>query len=167
LPLCSSIAFVKDLFDFLNQLAGQPADAARVPLIFGLFTTHTRLVRLDHRLGGRRASWLLSKYVSPEIFQHWLGWTKPLTCDEATYLKSPSPHSWNSSYCSAGISSPAVLSQSAGSRAGTHRNIFLSIFNARGQEGVGGVQTGGFTNLIGSLLSRVWRVYFIARPHSQ
>jgi uncharacterized BrkB/YihY/UPF0761 family membrane protein len=33
------------------------------------------------------ASWLLERYVSPDLFQHWMGWQKPLTADEGTYLK--------------------------------------------------------------------------------
>ncbi|HWC60337.1 MAG TPA: transporter [Verrucomicrobiae bacterium] len=77
-----------NLFDFLNQLAANLLMPLALPLIFGLFYKRTPgWSAWSTALVAGAASWLLSKYFSPEIFQHWIGWTKPLNADEATYLK--------------------------------------------------------------------------------
>jgi len=47
-----------------------------LPLIFGLFYKRTPgWSAWSTALVAGAASWLLSKYVFPEIFKHWLGWT--------------------------------------------------------------------------------------------
>jgi SSS family solute:Na+ symporter len=77
-----------NLFDFVNQLAAYLLMPLALPLIFGLFYKRTPgWSAWSTALVAGAASWLLSKYFSAEFFQHWMGWTKPLTSDEATYLK--------------------------------------------------------------------------------
>jgi solute:Na+ symporter, SSS family len=77
-----------NLFDFVNQLAAYLLMPLALPLIFGLFYKRTPgWSAWSTALVAGAASWLLSKYFSTEFFQHWMGWTTPLTGDEATYLK--------------------------------------------------------------------------------
>lgn len=77
-----------NLFDFVNQLAANLLMPLALPLIYGLFFKRTPgWSAWSTGLVAGLASWLLSKYVTPEMFQHWVGWEKPLNGDEATYLK--------------------------------------------------------------------------------
>jgi Na+/proline symporter len=77
-----------NLFDFVNQLAANLLMPLALPLIFGLFYKRTPgWSAWSTGLVAGGASWLLGKYVTPEVFQHWMGWTSPLNADEATYLK--------------------------------------------------------------------------------
>jgi Na+/proline symporter len=77
-----------NLFDFVNQLAAYLLMPLALPLIFGLFYKRTPgWSAWSTALVGGAASWLLGKYVTPELVQQWLGWEKPFNADEATYLK--------------------------------------------------------------------------------
>lgn len=76
-----------NLFDFVNQLAANLLMPLALPLIFGLFYKRTPdWSAWSTALVAGLASWLLDKYLSPELFQHWMGWAQPLNSDEATYL---------------------------------------------------------------------------------
>ncbi len=77
-----------NLFDFVNQLAAYLLMPLALPLIFGLFYKRTPgWSAWSTALIAGGAAWLLGKYVTPELVQQWMGWQKPLTGDEATYLK--------------------------------------------------------------------------------
>jgi Na+/proline symporter len=77
-----------NLFDFVNQLAANLLMPLALPLIYGLFYKRTPgWSAWSTALVAGTASWLLEKYISPELFQHLMGWEKPLTADEGTYLK--------------------------------------------------------------------------------
>lgn len=77
-----------NLFDFVNQLAANLLMPLALPLIFGLFYRRTPdWSAWSTALVAGFASWLLDKYITPDLFQHWMGWQKPLTADEGTYLK--------------------------------------------------------------------------------
>ena len=77
-----------NLFDFVNQLASYLLMPLALPLIFGLFYQRTPgWSAWSTGLVAGLASWLLGKYVTPEVFQQWMGWTTPLNGDEKTYLK--------------------------------------------------------------------------------
>ena len=76
------------LFDLANQLAANLLMPLALPLIYGLFYKRTPgWSAWSTALVAAAASWLLGHYVTPEVFQQWVGWTKPLSADEATYLK--------------------------------------------------------------------------------
>ena len=77
-----------NLFDFVNQLAANLLMPLALPLIYGLFYKRTPgWSAWSTALIAGAASWLLGKYVTPELFQHWMGWEKSLNGDEKTYLK--------------------------------------------------------------------------------
>lgn len=77
-----------NLFDFVNQLAANLLIPMGLPLIYGLFYRRTPgWSAWSTALVAGAASWVLGRAVTPELFQHWMGWEKPLTPDEATYLK--------------------------------------------------------------------------------
>jgi solute:Na+ symporter, SSS family len=77
-----------NLFDFVNQLAANLLMPLALPLIFGLFYKRTPgWSAWSTALVAGAASWLLGKYVTPDLVRNWLGWEKPLNADEATYLK--------------------------------------------------------------------------------
>lgn len=77
-----------NLFDFVNQLAATLLMPLALPLIYGLFYKRTPgWSAWSTGLVAGGASWLLGKYVTPEVFQQWIGWTTPLNGDEKTYLK--------------------------------------------------------------------------------
>ena len=77
-----------NLFDFVNQLASYLLMPLALPLIFGLFYQRTPgWSAWSTGVVAGLASWLLGKYVTPEVFQQWMGWTTPLNGDERTYLK--------------------------------------------------------------------------------
>ena len=77
-----------NLFDFVNQLAANLLMPLALPLIYGLFYKRTPgWSAWSTALVAGAASWLLGKYVTPELVQQWMGWQKPLTGDETTYLK--------------------------------------------------------------------------------
>jgi SSS family solute:Na+ symporter len=77
-----------NLFDFVNQLAANLLMPLALPLIFGLFYKKTPgWSAWSTGLVAGAASWLLGKYITPELFQQWVGWDKPLNADEKTYLK--------------------------------------------------------------------------------
>lgn len=77
-----------NLFDFVNQLAANLLMPLALPLIYGLFYKRTPgWSAWSTGLVAGLASWLLGRYVTPELFQQWMGWEKPLNHDEATYLK--------------------------------------------------------------------------------
>lgn len=77
-----------NLFDFVNQLAANLLMPLALPLIYGLFYRRTPdWSAWSTALVAGLASWLLDKSITPEIFQHWMGWKTPLTGDEGTYLK--------------------------------------------------------------------------------
>jgi Na+/proline symporter len=77
-----------NLFDFVNQLAANLLMPLALPLIYGLFYKRTPgWSAWSTALIAGAASWLLGKYVTPDVFQQWMGWEKPLNGDEKTYLK--------------------------------------------------------------------------------
>ncbi|MFM2081365.1 MAG: Sodium/glucose cotransporter, partial [Verrucomicrobiota bacterium] len=77
-----------NLFDFVNQLASYLLMPLALPLIYGLFYKRTPgWSAWSTALVAGGASWLLGNYVTPEVFQQWMGWTTPLNGDEKTYLK--------------------------------------------------------------------------------
>ena len=76
-----------NLFDFVNQLAANLLIPMGLPLVLGLVFRRTPgWSAWSTALVAGGASWLLGKWISPELFQHWMGWEKPLTADEKTYL---------------------------------------------------------------------------------
>ena len=77
-----------NLFDFVNQLAANLLTPLALPLIFGLFFKRTPgWSAWSTALVAGVASFLLGKFVTPELFQQWTGWQRPLNEDEGTYLK--------------------------------------------------------------------------------
>jgi SSS family solute:Na+ symporter len=77
-----------NLFDFVNQLAANLITPLALPLIFGLFFKRTPgWSAWSTALVAGAASCLLGAFVTPEIFQQWTGWHRPLNEDEKTYLK--------------------------------------------------------------------------------
>lgn len=77
-----------NLFDFVNQLAANLLMPLALPLIYGLFHKRTPgWSAWSTALVAGGASWLLEKYISPDLFQRLMGWQNPLTADEGTYLK--------------------------------------------------------------------------------
>ncbi|HEU6448598.1 MAG TPA: transporter [Verrucomicrobiae bacterium] len=76
------------LFDLANQLAANLLMPLALPLIYGLFYKRTPgWSAWSTALVAGVASWLLGEYITPELFQHWMGWPQPLNGDEQTYLK--------------------------------------------------------------------------------
>lgn len=77
-----------NLFDFVNQLAANLIMPLALPLIYGLFYKRTPgWSAWSTALIAGLASWLLGNYFSPAHVQQWFGWEKPLSADEATYVK--------------------------------------------------------------------------------
>lgn len=77
-----------NLFDFVNQLAANLLMPLALPLIYGLFYKRTPgWSAWSTALVAGAASWWLSENFTPQMFQHWMGWTTPLTHDEGTYLR--------------------------------------------------------------------------------
>jgi Na+/proline symporter len=77
-----------NLFDFVNQLAANLIMPLALPLIYGLFYRRTPgWSAWSTALVAGAASWWLGENVTPELFQHWMGWTRPLTHDEGTYMR--------------------------------------------------------------------------------
>lgn len=77
-----------NLFDFVNQLAANLIMPLALPLIYGLFFKRTPgWSAWSTALVAGGASYLLGKFVTPEVFTNWVGWEEPLNADEATYLK--------------------------------------------------------------------------------
>jgi solute:Na+ symporter, SSS family len=77
-----------NLFDFVNQLAANLLMPLALPLIYGLFYKRTPgWSAWSTGLVAGLASWLLGTFVTPELFQQWVGWETPLNGDEKTYLK--------------------------------------------------------------------------------
>ncbi len=77
-----------NLFDFVNQLAANLLMPLALPLIYGLFYKRTpSWSAWSTGLVAGFASWLLGAFVTPELFQRWVGWETPLNGDEKTYLK--------------------------------------------------------------------------------
>ena len=77
-----------NLFDYVNQLAANLLMPLALPLIYGLFYKRTPgWSAWSTALVAGAASYFLGNYLTPDLIQHWMGWTKPLTGDEAIYLK--------------------------------------------------------------------------------
>jgi Na+/proline symporter len=77
-----------NLFDFVNQLAANLLMPLALPLIYGMFYKRTPgWSAWSTALIAGAASWWLSEHFTPQMFQHWMGWTTPLTHDEGTYLR--------------------------------------------------------------------------------
>jgi len=77
-----------NLFDFVNQLAANFLMPLALPLIYGLFYKRTPgWSAWSTGVIAGVASYLLGKYVTPELFQKWAGWSTPLNADEQTYFK--------------------------------------------------------------------------------
>jgi hypothetical protein len=76
-----------NLFDFVNQLAANLLIPMGLPLIYGLFYRRTPgWSAWSTALLAGGASWVLGRVISPELFQQWMGWERPLNADEKTYL---------------------------------------------------------------------------------
>jgi len=76
-----------NLFDFVTQLAAYFLMPLALPLIYGLFYKRTPgWSAWSTGVIAGLASLLLGKYITPELFQKWAGWTTPLNADEQTYL---------------------------------------------------------------------------------
>jgi Na+/proline symporter len=76
-----------NLFDFVNQLAANLIMPLALPLILGLFFKRTPgWSAWSTALVAGAASWLIGRFISPALFQQWMGWAKPLNGDEKTYL---------------------------------------------------------------------------------
>ncbi len=76
-----------NLFDLVNQLAASLLIPFALPLILGLFYKRTPgWSAWSTAVVSAVASQLLVTWISPELFQTWMGWTVPLTPDETTYL---------------------------------------------------------------------------------
>jgi len=77
-----------NLFDFVNQLASYLLMPLALPLIYGLFYKRTPgWSAWSTALVAGAAAWLLGRYLTAAVVQHWLGWEKPLNADETTYLR--------------------------------------------------------------------------------
>jgi Na+/proline symporter len=77
-----------NLFDFVNQLSANFLMPLALPLVYGLFYKRTPgWSAWSTGLVAGLASYLLRKYITPELFQNWIGWSTPLNADEQTYLK--------------------------------------------------------------------------------
>jgi len=77
-----------NLFDFVNQLAANLLIPMGLPLIYGLFYQRTPgWSAWSTALIAGAASWLLGEFCTPALFQQWMGWEKPLSPDEAIYLR--------------------------------------------------------------------------------
>jgi len=77
-----------NLFDFVNQLSANFLMPLALPLIYGLFYKRTPgWSAWSTGVVAGLASYLLGKYITPELFQKSIGWTTPLNGDEQTYLK--------------------------------------------------------------------------------
>jgi Na+/proline symporter len=77
-----------NLFDFVNQLSANLLIPLALPLIYGLFYKHTPgWSAWSTGVVAGLASFLLGKFITPDVFQRWLGWATPLNADEQTYLK--------------------------------------------------------------------------------
>jgi Na+/proline symporter len=73
------------LFDLANQLAANILMPLALPLIYGLFYKRTPgWSAWSTALVAGASSWLLGKYVRPEMFQYVMGWSEPLSKREAT-----------------------------------------------------------------------------------
>jgi Na+/proline symporter len=142
-----------NLFDFLNQLAANLLMPLALPLIFGLFYKRTPgWSAWSTALVAGAASWLLSKYFSPELFQHWAGWTKPLTADEATYLKLAVTTLGGTVLVGSAWYFFTSLFYRAAPKAEQERieGFFTSLHTPMDKDGAGGVQTAIY-KLLGSL----------------
>ncbi len=77
-----------NLFDFVNQLASYLLMPLALPLIYGLFYKRTPgWSAWSTTLIAAAASWLLGRFITPEMVQNCMAWTTPLNADERTYLK--------------------------------------------------------------------------------
>jgi Na+/proline symporter len=73
------------LFDLANILAANLLMPLALPLIYGLFYKRTPgWSAWSTALVAGVASWLLGKYVHPEMFQQFMGWSEPLSKRETT-----------------------------------------------------------------------------------
>lgn len=73
------------LFDFVNQLAASLTVPLALPLLFGFFHRKTPpWSAWSTVVVGFGVSWMVKVGVTPELVQHVLGWTEPLSKREAT-----------------------------------------------------------------------------------
>ena len=73
------------LFDLANQLAANILMPLALSLIYGLFYKRTPgWSAWSTALIAGAASWLLGRFIPPEMFQHFMGWTQPWSPREAT-----------------------------------------------------------------------------------
>jgi Na+/proline symporter len=73
------------LFDLSNQLAASLLMPLALPLLYGMFVKRTPLWSAwSTAVVGVVVTWCLGKAVKPEIFQHFMGWTEPLSAREKT-----------------------------------------------------------------------------------
>ncbi len=76
-----------ELFDLTNQLAASLMGPLALPLIWGLFFRRTPAWSAwTTALVGFVVSWVVNTQVDPVWFQHAMGWSRPLSKDEATDL---------------------------------------------------------------------------------
>lgn len=75
------------LFDLANQFAANLLMPLALPLIYGLFIKRTPAWSAwSTALVGGAASYILGATIKPELVERWMGWQKPLSPDERTYL---------------------------------------------------------------------------------
>jgi Na+/proline symporter len=73
------------LFDLANQFAASVIMPLALPLIYGLFYKRTPgWSAWSTALVAGISSYLLGRFIKPEMFTHLMGWTQPLTHDEST-----------------------------------------------------------------------------------
>jgi len=76
-----------NLFDLVNQLAALFLIPFGLPLVLGLFYKRTPpWSAWSTGLVAAGASALMGRWITPERFQQWMGWSQPLNGDEKTYL---------------------------------------------------------------------------------
>jgi|GEM_PF-114867 len=76
------------LFDLSNQIASYFLMPLALPLIFGLFYKRTPLWSAwTTAVVGGAASWAFGAWITPGVYQHLMGWQRPLNSDELVYLR--------------------------------------------------------------------------------
>lgn len=140
------------LFDLANQFAANIIMPLALPLIYGMFYKRTPgWSAWSTALIAGISSWLLGRFIRPEMFQHLMGWTQPLTRDEGTdFLLAIT------TFGTVGIGSAwyfltsLFYNQVSKEERDRIENFFVNLDTPVDKHGVAGVQTSVYT-LLGSL----------------
>lgn len=140
------------LFDLANQFAANIIMPLALPLIYGMFYKRTPgWSAWSTALIAGISSWLLGRFIKPEMFQHLMGWTQPLTRDEGTdFLLAIT------TFGTVGIGSAwyfltsLFYNQVSKGERDRIENFFVNLDTPVDKHGVAGVQTSVYT-LLGSL----------------